>query len=232
MFYCVYSLAREELYIYVQRVSHFYQPNECSTAGWSYSYLAIFEFVCLSVCLSVRPVFCTCAVCHYHGHRLLCPCEVWERVNGVAAGTHGWFELAGLFASSLLRKPNDANTTNSRGTALLAQARYCERAPEGRTCQETGGVQPGSKLQWWESCVTYSTPCPISELHGLVDSQRQLECSCPPVGRACTTCMYVCMYGNSYLYVVPGWFLDILTSDLFCNCNVVIKLWHNHVRTC
>ncbi len=43
------------------------------------------RFSCLSVCLFVG---------------LSQSGEAWERVSGVAAGMDGWFELAGLFASS------------------------------------------------------------------------------------------------------------------------------------
>ncbi len=47
----------------------------------------------------------------------------------VAAGTYGCFEFAGLFASSLQRKQNDASTTDGRGTALVTLAQYCENSP-------------------------------------------------------------------------------------------------------
>ncbi len=40
-----------------------------------------------------------------------------------AAGTYG---LAGLFASSI---QNDAITIDSRGTALVTRAQYCESSP-------------------------------------------------------------------------------------------------------
>ncbi len=64
------------------------------------------------------------------------------------------------------------------------------------------------KLHW-----CYSTMCPISKLHDQVDSQHQLECISPPVGRP-TTCMvtrtymyvYVAAVVPSCLYSSPGSF--------------------------
>ncbi len=48
----------------------------------------------------------------------------------VADGTYGCFELAGLFASSLQRKQNDASTIDSTGTALGTQAQYHKSSPK------------------------------------------------------------------------------------------------------
>ncbi len=47
--------------------------------------------------------------------------------------------LSQLVCSSHRCKPNYASTINSTRTALLAQARYCKRAPEAWKCQETSG---------------------------------------------------------------------------------------------
>ncbi len=55
--------------------------------------------------------------------------------EAVAAGTYGWFKLAGLFASSLQKGAKHASTIESRGTALLAHAQNRERAPEAQQCQ-------------------------------------------------------------------------------------------------
>ncbi len=58
-----------------------------------------------------------------------CICHSLGRLGNeslVTAGMYGWFELAGLFSSSLQRKSNDASTIGSRGTALVTQVQYHE----------------------------------------------------------------------------------------------------------
>ncbi len=65
------------VYTYVASLNAFLSARcvQCilHTPSWFYSYFAIFLFVCLPV----RLVLCACTVRHYHGHCLLCPCEVW-----------------------------------------------------------------------------------------------------------------------------------------------------------
>ncbi len=53
--------------------------------GWSHIYLAIFACVCLSVQQSQSG-------------------EAREQANRVAAGMYGWFQLAGVSASSLQKE--------------------------------------------------------------------------------------------------------------------------------
>ncbi len=72
------------MYMYVASLNAFTSRARAARPGWSYSCFANKKVVCLS------SLFCACAGRDYHGH-LLCPCEVWERGYGVAAG---WFELA------------------------------------------------------------------------------------------------------------------------------------------
>ncbi len=82
-----------------------------SAAGWFYS-----DFrVCLFVRLSQSG-------------------EAWERVSGVTAGTHGWLVCS---SPRCKRKPSDSGTIDGRGTALLAQAQYRERAPEAPVRRRT-----------------------------------------------------------------------------------------------
>ncbi len=52
----------------------------------------------------------------------------------MAAGTNGWFELAGFFA--FLLQMTVLSTVED--TALLPQAQYRESVPELRECQDTG----------------------------------------------------------------------------------------------
>ncbi len=77
------------------------------------------------------------------------------------------------------------STVDTRGTALVTQV--CKRAPEAQERQDNGTANckadEVSKLMQW----CYSTLCLISELHDPVDSQHQLECISPPVGRLKST---------------------------------------------
>ncbi len=72
------------VYVYILISAHSIFTSRACTAhpGWSYSYFAIFVFVCLFVYLSQSG-------------------EAWEQDNSVATRTYGCFELAGLFASSV-----------------------------------------------------------------------------------------------------------------------------------
>ncbi len=67
--------------------------------------------------------FSSVFVCLYVCHSLGRP----GNEQMAAAGTYGCFELAGLFACK--RKQNDVSTCDSRGTALVTQAQYCESSP-------------------------------------------------------------------------------------------------------
>ncbi len=88
----------------------------------------------------------------------------------MTAGTYGCFELAGLFAVSA-QKEAKQYTIDSRGTALITQAQYRERAPDA--------WETGSQLQTYQTLgseipmvLRYSTLRPIYELHDSVDSQH------------------------------------------------------------
>ncbi len=84
--------------------------------------------------------------------------EAWERVYGVA---QGWDRLAAKEAK---------------------RCQYYEQYQKHGNAKKPAANYIPAKVIKLQSGRCYSTPCPISELRGLVDSQRQLECSSPPVG--------------------------------------------------
>ncbi len=60
------------------------------------------------------------------------PCKVWGGLGRcgnefmAAAGTYSCFELLVCSPPYCIRKPNDASTSDSRGTAIVTQEQYCE----------------------------------------------------------------------------------------------------------
>ncbi len=58
-----------------------------------------------------------------------------------------------------------------------------ERGREREGEEEREREREGERGQILHWCYMYSTLCPISEFHDPVDSQRQLKCISPPVGR-------------------------------------------------
>ncbi len=99
------------------------------------------------------------------------PCDQAIYVNSYSGARSAIYSYTGnLYKVSLVY----ATTVLGLGLGL------CPRRWEW---EETSGysyepASQGQKLRW-----CYGTLCPVSELHDAVDSQSQLECNSPPVGR-------------------------------------------------
>ncbi len=110
--------------------------------------------------------------------------EAWKRVNG-GSWQYGRFQVS-CFICLLAAKGSKTLPVLStiRGTGLVTQAQYRKTSPSSTGMARNRRLatnKPRSEIEKLHWC--YSTLCPISELHDPVDSQSQLECISPPVGR-------------------------------------------------
>ncbi len=124
-----------------------YQPGARSAAGWFYNY---FVFVCL----------------------LVRPC-ISGGVNGVAAGTYGWFELVG-FVRLCAAKGGQTMPVLSTAEAQLSlhkQSISRKQPQKHETDKKSAANYEPAKVRKLYCC--YSTLCPISELHDPVLLQCQ-----------------------------------------------------------
>ncbi len=73
------------------------------------------------VCFVISVCLCVCDSLGRPGNESMAWQLHWQ--------VYSCFKLAGLFASSVERKPSDASTIDGRDTVLLAQAQCHERVP-------------------------------------------------------------------------------------------------------
>ncbi len=77
------------------------------------------------------------------------------------------------------------SSIDSRGTALVTQVHYRETSPIRALMAKKNRRLTTNKPRS-ENCTRVTVLCPISKPHDPVDSQSQLECISPPVGRPAT----------------------------------------------